>query len=841
MRGEQGRGTFRRARRAVLTVVLAIAGLAVAPSASHASTTPAQSPALAGDRPAKVTVVLVNFPDDTSTPFSVDDVRKTIFTGGGNDRWNPNDHRYANQFFREASYNQFWLQGRDDPLNGDILGWYTIPGLSKTQCNENLINVQTRQYVENVAARSLAGYDYVIEITNGSMPCWWYGMTFGDTTVINGQPGWNVVVHEIGHALGLKHSGQLECERADHSPATISSSCHVATDAGTNGYDGSTPMGGGSRLYTASEKARIGWIPPAGVATVTTNGTLTLQASENAPGGGAQLLRIPHARDASGNVTEWLEFEIRETVGAFDDFDPSDTAVRGVNVRLFGLWNSSILANSWLLDATPNTPTFTGASLPAGSSVTDSMTGVTIKTVAFDSIGHTAQVQVTFADPSSASNAQVVGGELRFTGAPGTSSDVLFTPGAAAGEVDVHDARPVRAADSTCSALPDAGVRCHGVTKINVDAGDLDDRITVHAPVPSFVDGGDGNDDVIVDNGVADVVQCGAGSDDLSRDGSLVGDQNPAGDCERVHPAHWTAPVVAPDLFPRGGDLSSYGGALYETYAKAVGWSAMLRRWDCADFRCSASVRDLGGHSLGRPAVLATFAGQDVAMRSIANRVYYKNNRCANASPCWTDWQDVSTDSSGRMIRTSSDPDLVLFPNDGVHYALVVRGQDGALWARVRCEWCAQLWTDWISAGAPLGARLVGGPGGASLNGQRRAELFALGIDHSLYQNAIDCRDVCAFTGWQKAGPLDGRHLVGDVDATSTADGVIDVAVETSGRQVWTRRYRASGWDEWLDPISGRVAPGRAAIAATGNGRLAFVATISNTHQVQATYDPANP
>ena len=67
--------------------------------------TPAPVPNTFGEQ--RVLVMLVNFEDNPSEPFTVDDANNLVFGT-------------ASDFFLENSYGQTWLAG-------DVEGWYTLP------------------------------------------------------------------------------------------------------------------------------------------------------------------------------------------------------------------------------------------------------------------------------------------------------------------------------------------------------------------------------------------------------------------------------------------------------------------------------------------------------------------------------------------------------------------------------------------------------------------------------------------------------------------------------------------------------------------------------------------
>ena len=88
----------------------------------------------------KVLVILVNFQDKTTQPFTTDQARDVAFNTTSN-------------YYREASYGQTWL-------TGDVFGWFTIP-VSSTNCDTAAIATYAKQ-AATTAGANLSAYNHYV-------------------------------------------------------------------------------------------------------------------------------------------------------------------------------------------------------------------------------------------------------------------------------------------------------------------------------------------------------------------------------------------------------------------------------------------------------------------------------------------------------------------------------------------------------------------------------------------------------------------------------------------------------------------------------------------------------
>jgi len=326
-------------------------------------------------------VILVNFSDNASQPYTRDDVRNVVFGA-------------TSQFLLENSSQQTWLAG-------DVAGWFTIP-LSANVCdtgtlaNEALsaavaagvdVSVYNRRiYIFPKNACGFSGAAYI----GGSPSHAW----------INGSLKVRTLAHELGHNLGLWHSHAFDC--GTEILASTCSSLEYGDVMDTMGGPIGTSF---ASHYNAFQKERLGWLN-AGVSpsitTVLKDGSYPLETYE-APGFGPKALKILKSTDPSTGQRSWYYVESRQAIG-FDDFLATNALVagetnvpRGILVR-YGSESSGDTSN--LINFTPATSEIWDVALTVGQTFSDS--DIIITPTSVTSTG--AVVTVRFASVAAPTN-----------------------------------------------------------------------------------------------------------------------------------------------------------------------------------------------------------------------------------------------------------------------------------------------------------------------------------------------------------------------------------------------------------------------------------------------------
>ena len=315
----------------------------------------------------KVLVMLVNFQDKATQPFTTDSARSVMFNSVSN-------------FNYENSYGQTWL-------TGDVAGWFTIP-TSYTTCDTAAIAFYSKQAAV-AAGYNLANYNRYVYAFPSAACGGWSGMAYfgGNPSQawINGAFGLSVVGHELGHNFGLYHSKSLDC--GSQVIGAVGSGC-TSSEYG----DSFDIMGTGSRHFNAFQKEQIGWLnygsSPA-ITTVQTSGTYWID-SYAAPGG-TKALKILKSTDPKTGMKSWYYVEARRAVGFDSSVSSNSNVLNGV---IFHTGPDSGGSPVYLLDMTPETTSWSDPALVMGKSFTDSNAGVTITTVSATSLG--ALVNVSY-------------------------------------------------------------------------------------------------------------------------------------------------------------------------------------------------------------------------------------------------------------------------------------------------------------------------------------------------------------------------------------------------------------------------------------------------------------
>jgi hypothetical protein len=318
----------------------------------------------------KTLVILVNFSDLATQPYTVDSAKSVVFATTSN-------------FDMENSY------GRTS-LTGDVVGWYTIP-MSSTVCDYNTLATYATQ-AAMAAGVNVSSYARLIFAFPNNACTWWGLGTVGGSPArawINGSFELRVVGHETGHNLGLYHSHNYDC-----GTVVLGAPCTVSEYGDTIDI-----MGSASGHYNAFQKERLGWLnygssPP--LYTVTTSGTYVIDPYESLTSNPKGLKLVQSVDPSTGRKT-WYYVEYRQGVG-FDGFVGSNANLKSGIVIHLGTDGSG--NSSYLLDLTPATSSWFDPALDVGQSYADPAAGVTIAPLWADTTG--AGVSVAFVTPACA-------------------------------------------------------------------------------------------------------------------------------------------------------------------------------------------------------------------------------------------------------------------------------------------------------------------------------------------------------------------------------------------------------------------------------------------------------
>ena len=302
-------------------------------------------------------VILVNFQDNPTEPYTVAEAQSVMFGTTSN-------------FFLENSYQQTWL-------SGDVVGWFTIP-ISSTVCDFYGIAAQALS-AASAAGVNLDTYTHHVYAFPQNYACYFWGLsTVGGSpskSWINGDFELGVTAHELGHGLGLFHSHSTDC-----GATTLGPSC-TAYEYG----DTQDMMGASSSAHlNAFQKERLGWLnagaSPA-ITTVLTDGTYALETYEPA-GPGPKALKIPKSTDPSTGKQTWYYVQSRQAIGFDAYLDDNTNVLNGVLIH-FGTESNG--NSSYLLDMTPESGSsiyydWHDPALVVGQSFHDPEAGVTMTT-----------------------------------------------------------------------------------------------------------------------------------------------------------------------------------------------------------------------------------------------------------------------------------------------------------------------------------------------------------------------------------------------------------------------------------------------------------------------------
>lgn len=308
--------------------------------------------------PKRLLVLLVNFLDDTSQPFTVSNAQSTFFGSGSS---------VAN-FYAEASYGM-------TTLSGTVAGYYTLPITKPTTCTVSPISTAA-----NAAAVAdgidPSTYPFITYVFPRISACGWLGYSnIGATgNWLNGYMTLRIGGHELGHSYGLLHAHSLTCPGAP-----IGGSCSRSEYGDDFDIMGNEPL-----HFQAAAKTSLGWMSDA-VTVSSGSAQVTIAPLEGTAT--PRAVKIPF----SGG-TYWLEY--RQPIGFDASIGVYPGAIDGPLVH------QQTSAGLDILDMKPSTSgDFTDAALSVGNTFNDSGSGVAVSVVSRSASGVTVQVSIGGAPP----------------------------------------------------------------------------------------------------------------------------------------------------------------------------------------------------------------------------------------------------------------------------------------------------------------------------------------------------------------------------------------------------------------------------------------------------------
>ena len=308
----------------------------------------------------KVLVLLVNFQNNQTQPFTVAQVNDMIFGT-------------VNDYYRETSFGRTWL-------TGNTFGYFTLP-MNSGDCAGGTLASNARQAAQNSGV-NLSVYNRFIYVFP-TMNCGYSGQATlgGNETWINGTLTSQNIAHELGHNFGLHHARYLDC-----GTEVVGNNC-TSTEYGHI----MDTVGGGRGHFHAFHKERLGWLNFADlplITTVTQSGNYSIAPLATLTGTSPKALKILKSVDSSGRKT-WYYIELRRNFGFDSGISNNANLMNGVMINLNQESNPQ---ENYMLDMTPETTTRSDPALTLNRTYTDAAAGFSITPLSAGDNGATVNI-----------------------------------------------------------------------------------------------------------------------------------------------------------------------------------------------------------------------------------------------------------------------------------------------------------------------------------------------------------------------------------------------------------------------------------------------------------------
>lgn len=450
----------------------------------------------------KTAVILYNFSNDTSQPYTVAGARSEVFTGGLS----------SNAYWQEVSGGSISFTGKlPGSTDGDVFDWVTIPN-TNADCMSNF--TAWGNAANTAAGVNPVDYDKIIYVSpfptgcphggvaTGSKTSWFF--TAGASTTMA-----RVVAHELGHNFSLLHAGVTGCPIAPGNAMRVSllvSGCFDQEDTygGWGTKDPISLMGYPAvdmHHINAYQKTSLGIQPQANNLTLSAPGTYTLSPSAPTLPSGTQLTEVARPY-TSPMYPDSLYAEYRQPYGVFDQFPSDSKWVNGINFYVAESGADETNGFGWnalMVDGVPFTDPINPDNvepLPVGHSLYDPGSGHVYTTISAG--GPTAQLD--FRDVPLAGNrptVSVIGSKIVYQAGTNQHNSVHVTE-EGSDMLITDNATPI-VAGAGCTAVGEQSAQCPlaGITGTDVNLGDMDDSFDDYMPSRIFgitVDPGTGKD-----------------------------------------------------------------------------------------------------------------------------------------------------------------------------------------------------------------------------------------------------------------------------------------------------------------------------------------------------------